>query len=98
MIAGVPPKDRTYKTMHNHLNSKDPAIRCPFVDATRIRRPELLLNVCDDKKKHHKITSVAEDDAEEILKQFIDCNFSYDEEEINVIVEWNIVEFKRHWD
>ena len=96
MLAGVPPTDRTYKTMCIHLHSTDPKKRCPCVGHARIRKPETLLNVCDAKKKHHKKTLVRMFNAEEILKQFIECHLTCSKDEINVIVDWVLMDFQAH--
>ena len=54
--------------------------------------------MCDDKKKHHEKTLVSAVDAEEILKQHVECCLTCSEDEINVIVDWVLSNFQEHLD
>lgn len=92
---GVPPTDRTHRTMQIHLTSKDPNIRCPYVGKSKIRKPDILLNVSVDKKMDSNEPLVSEEEAIEFITKFIETNLlAYNKDEINIMIPWIICDFK----
>ena len=96
--AGEIPKDRTYKTMHNHLHSTNKNIRCKHIETHPLRKPKTLLNICHDIKRGNTNNYVTIENAEAFIKSFFISNLNYSIDEINVLVEWEIYDLEEDED